>query len=60
MLVLETALPAKFSDVIEEALGRAVPPPPGFEDLESLPQRVDVLPCDIGAERDYIARHVLD
>lgn len=59
MLVLETALPAKFSDVIEEALGRAVPPPPGFEDLESLPQRVDVLPCDIGAVRDYIARHVL-
>jgi threonine synthase len=59
MLVLETALPAKFSDVIEEALGRKVPPPPGFEDLESLPQRVDVLPCDVGAVRDYIARHVI-
>ena len=59
MLVLETALPAKFSDVIEEALGRAVPPPAGFEDLESLPQRVDVLPCELAAVRDYIARRVI-
>ena len=41
MLVLETALPAKFSETIEEALGRPAPPPGNLADLESLPQRVE-------------------
>ena len=40
MLVLETALPAKFSETIEEALGRPAVPPGNLADLESLPQRV--------------------
>jgi threonine synthase len=57
MLVLETALPAKFSDTIEEALGRPAPMPPGFEDLESRPQRVVELPCDVASVRDYIKEH---
>ncbi len=57
MLVLETALPAKFSDVIEEALGRPAPVPPGFEDLETLPQKVTVLPCDVASVRAYIIAH---
>lgn len=57
MLVLETALPAKFSDTIEQALGQPAPLPPGFEDLESLPQRVTILPCDVASVRDYIIEH---
>ena len=57
MLVLETALPAKFSETIEEALGRPAPRPPGFEDLESRPQRVVELPCDVASVRDYIKEH---
>jgi threonine synthase len=57
MLVLETALPAKFSETIEEALGRPAPMPPGFEDLESRPQRVVELPCDVASVRDYIKEH---
>ncbi|OZI76155.1 MULTISPECIES: threonine synthase [Bordetella] len=54
MLVLETALPAKFSDTIEEALGKPVTPPPALADLESLPQRVTVLDCDAQLVRRYI------
>lgn len=57
MLVLETALPAKFSETIQEALGKPAPRPPGFEDLESRPQRVVELPCDVASVRDYIKEH---
>lgn len=59
MLVLETALPAKFSETIEQALGRPVPPPPGLEDLELRPQRVVELPCEVASVRDYIKEHAL-
>jgi len=57
MLVLETALPAKFSETIEQALGRPAPRPPGLENLESLPQKVVELPCDVASVRDYIKDH---
>lgn len=57
MLVLETALPAKFSEVIEQALGRPAPVPAGLEDLEARPQKVTVLPCDVASVRDYIVEH---
>lgn len=57
MLVLETALPAKFSEVIEEALGMPAPLPAGLENLESLPQRFTVLPCDVASVRAYITEH---
>jgi threonine synthase len=55
MLVLETALPVKFSETIEEALGRAAPRPRGLEDLESLPQRVQVIDADVQIVKDLIA-----
>jgi len=54
MLVLETALPAKFSDTIEEALGRPVTPPPALAGLESLPQRVEIMDCTAKLVRRYI------
>jgi threonine synthase len=57
MLVLETALPAKFSEVIQEALGMPAPVPVGLESLESLPQKVTVLPCDVASVRAYITEH---
>jgi threonine synthase len=57
MLVLETALPAKFSEFIQEALGRPAPVPLGLENLETLPQKVTVLPCDVDSVRAYIAEH---
>ena len=57
MLVLETALPAKFTEVIEEALGHPAPMPSGLEDLESRPQKVVELACDVAAVRAYIIEH---
>ena len=57
MLVLETALPAKFSEVIEEALGIPAPLPEGLESLESLPQRFTTLACDVASVRAYMAEH---
>ncbi|OZI74395.1 threonine synthase [Bordetella genomosp. 12] len=57
MLVLETALPAKFSDTIQEALGRPVPPPAELAGLESLPQRVTVMDCDAAQVRAFIEAH---
>ena len=54
MLVLETALPAKFEDSIQEALGQAPVRPKGLEYLESLPQRFVVMDADAEAIKQYI------
>ncbi|MEJ2176139.1 MAG: threonine synthase, partial [bacterium] len=43
LICLETALPAKFADTIQEALGRAPERPAGLDNLESLPQRYEVI-----------------
>ncbi len=55
MIVLETALPAKFNETIREALGRDAERPAGFENLESLPQRYEVMEPDVAAIKRYIA-----
>ena len=57
MLVLETALPAKFEDTIREALGRVPDRPADLADIESLPQRVEVMDAEVGAIRAFIERH---
>jgi len=46
VICLETALPAKFAETIQEAIGQQPPLPKELELLESLPQRVDVIPAD--------------
>src|SRR5690606_10223316 len=57
MLVLETALPAKFSETIEAATGKPAPVPAHLQDLAALPQRVVVLDCKTELVRDYISQH---
>ncbi|MGC8806309.1 MAG: threonine synthase [Thiomonas sp.] len=57
MLVLETALAAKFPETIQEALGIAPPRPAGLEDLERRPQRFAVMPAEVEAVKSYIAMH---
>jgi threonine synthase len=57
MLVLETALPAKFAATIREAIGREPERPPGFEGIESLPKRFTVLPAEVDAVKRYIEVH---
>lgn len=58
MLVLETALPAKFEESIQEALGQAPVRPKGMEDLESLPQRFEVMAADTEAVKQFIQGHI--
>ncbi|MES2125950.1 MAG: threonine synthase, partial [Pseudomonadota bacterium] len=57
MIVLETALAAKFNETILEALGTDAERPAGFEDIESLPQRFVVMPADVERMKAYIAEH---
>lgn len=57
MIVLETALPAKFNETIQEALGFDAPRPAGFEDIEKLPQKFVVMPADVSQMKGFIAQH---
>jgi threonine synthase len=54
MLVLETALPAKFASTIVEATGREPPRPAGLESIEALPKRFAVVPRDVEAVKRLI------
>jgi threonine synthase len=57
LVCLETALPVKFEATIREALGRAPMRPPGLTNIESLPQRYEVIGADVEAVKMYIERH---
>jgi threonine synthase len=57
LVCLETALPAKFAASIREALGRDPDLPPGYDGLERLPQRVEVMDANAAAVKAFIARH---
>ena len=57
LLCLETALPVKFAATIREALGREPERPTGYEDIESRPQRFELMDADAEAVKAYIARH---
>lgn len=57
MIVLETALPAKFNETIREALGRDAERPAGFENIEALPQRFEVMPADAAMVKRFVASH---
>ena len=56
MLVLETALPAKFAETIREALGIDPPRPAALQGIEQLPKRFQVLPVDAERVKRYIRR----
>ena len=56
MVVLETALPIKFAETVQEALGRAPDRPAQFEGIEALPKRVQVMEADVAAIKALIAQ----
>ena len=58
MIVLETALPIKFAETIEEALGFMPPRPARFEGIEFLPKRVKLLAADAAAIKRHLAENV--
>jgi threonine synthase len=55
MIVLETALAAKFNETILEAIGVDAERPAGFEKIEELPQKFIVMPADVARMKAYIA-----
>ncbi len=55
MLVLETALPAKFEDAIVEALGQAPERPASLNNIEDLPQKFEVMDVSVDAIKAFIA-----
>ena len=57
LVCLETALPAKFSATLVEAIGREPQRPARFAGLEALPQRFEVIAPDAGAVKRTIEAH---
>jgi threonine synthase len=57
MIVLETALPIKFSATIVEATGIEPDRPAKFNDIEAMPKRVVQMPAKVQAIKDFIATH---
>jgi threonine synthase len=57
MLVLETALPAKFAQTLVEALGCEPERPAALLGIESLPKRYTLLPADVARVKAYIEAH---
>jgi threonine synthase len=54
MLVLETALPIKFSETIHAAIGVEPQCPEAFSELQSLPQFVSVMPADLASLKNFL------
>lgn len=57
LICLETALPAKFEESLQEALGRGPERPEGYQDIENKPRHFEVMAPDVAAIKDYIVRH---
>jgi threonine synthase len=57
MIVLETALPAKFAATIREATGMDPQPPAALRGIESLPRRFTVMAPDTAAVKRFIETH---
>ena len=54
IICLETALPVKFADTIQEATGRLPDTPERFQGIEDLPRHVVDVPNDTQAVKDII------
>ena len=57
MVVLETALPAKFEDALVEALGEVSPRPATLNGIEDLPQKFTVMEVGDAEIKDFIVKN---
>jgi threonine synthase len=57
MVVLETALPVKFSDTIQEAIDCQPDLPEKFKDLDAMALRYEIMPPDVEQVKSFIAQH---
>jgi threonine synthase len=60
LVCLETALPAKFAETIQEALERIPERPAAMVGIEKLPQRCVVMDADVVKLKAYISENVHD
>ena len=58
MIVLETALPAKFEDALVEALGEVPPRPVSLNGIEDLPQKFTVMDTSVDAIKRFIEANI--
>jgi len=58
LICLETALPAKFAETIQEAIGRQPYRPEALQGIEKLPQRCEVMDADVATLKAFIATNV--
>ncbi|MDG1453345.1 MAG: threonine synthase [Methylophilaceae bacterium] len=58
MIVLETALPAKFEDALVEALCDVPPRPASLDGIEDLPQKFTVMDVSVDAIKTFIQEKV--
>lgn len=58
LICLETALPVKFADSIQEAVGFVPERPDGYDNLEKLPQRFEHMTADAEQVKRFIANQV--
>jgi len=58
LICLETALPAKFAETIQEALGCEPERPAALEGIEDLPQRCEVMDADVVKLKAFIAANI--
>jgi threonine synthase len=57
MIVLETALPLKFSAMLQAAIGQEPPCPPALKGIEALPKRFTLMPAELEKIKAYVAQH---
>jgi threonine synthase len=58
LICLETALPTKFAETIQEALGREPERPAALEGIEQLPQRCEVMDADVAKLKAFISANI--
>ncbi len=58
LICLETALPAKFAETIQEALNIDPERPPSMVGIEELPQRVEVMDADVDGLKAFISANI--
>ena len=56
MIVLETALPAKFEMAMFEALGEVPPRPDSLKGIENLYKKFEIKPADVAVIKDFIVK----
>lgn len=58
MIIVETALAAKFPETIQEAIGRRPPVHPAIARLEGLPERTAIIDPDLGQLKEFLKLHL--